>query len=58
MLINVTKSELKNIVLNLWMHRKSDTKTNEVYEKLKPLLEVCDCQGKNNENSKSKKHGK
>ena len=51
MLINVTKSELKNIVLNLWIHRKSDTKTNEVYEKLKPLLEVCDCQGKNNEDS-------
>ena len=51
MLINVTKSELETIILNLWMHRKSDAKTNKVYEKLKPFLEVCDCQGKNNENS-------
>ena len=50
MLINVSKSELKTIILNLWMHRKSDTKTNEVYEKLNPLLDVCDCQGKKNEN--------
>ena len=51
MLINVTKSELKTIIFNLSMHRKSDLKTNEIYEKLKPFLEVCDCQGKNNENS-------
>ena len=32
MLINVTKLELETIILNLWMHRKSDVKTNELYE--------------------------
>ncbi len=50
MLINVTKSELKTIIFNLWMHRKSDVKTNDLYEKIKPLLDVCDCQEKKNEN--------
>ena len=49
MLINVTKSELKTIILNLWMHRKS-VKTNQIYEKIKPLLDVCDCQENKNEN--------
>ena len=55
MLIDVTKSELKTVVLNLWMHRKSDAKTNEVYEKLKPLLEVCNCQENKNENEPTNK---
>ena len=49
MLINLSKSELETVVKNLWMHRKSDAKTNEVYEKLKPILGVCNCQEKENE---------
>ena len=40
MLINVTKSELKTIIFNLWMHRKSDEKTNQVYEKIKPKSKI------------------
>ena len=48
MLIDVTKSELNTIILNLWMHRKSDDRTNELYNKLKLLEGVCDCQDKKN----------
>jgi len=49
MLINLSKSELETVVMNLWKHRNSDDKTNEVYEKLKPILAVCNCQEKENE---------
>jgi len=44
MLIDVTKKELEVIVLQLWKSRKSESNVNEVYEKMKPLLNICNCQ--------------
>ena len=45
MLIDVTKKELEVIVLQLWKSRKTEEKVGEVYEKLEPLLNICNCQG-------------
>jgi hypothetical protein len=44
MLIDVTKEELKVIVLQLWKGRKSEENVKEVYEKMEPLLNICNCQ--------------
>jgi len=46
MLIDVTKKELEVIVLQLWKSRKSESNVNEVYEKMEPLLNTCNCQEK------------
>tara|TARA_B100001989_G_scaffold65389_1_gene44224 strand:- start:609 stop:749 length:141 start_codon:yes stop_codon:yes gene_type:complete len=46
MLIDVTKEELKVIVLQLWKSRKTEEKVKEVYEKMEPLLNICNCQEK------------
>ena len=46
MLIDVTKEELKVIVLQLWKSRKSEANVKEVYEKMEPLLNICNCQEK------------
>ena len=46
MLIDVTKKELEVIVLQLWKSRKTEAKVGEVYEKLEPLLNICNCQEK------------
>mgnify|MGYP001196491088 FL=1 len=45
MLIDVTKEELEYIVTALWKCRKTEgePKCVQVYDKLKPLLEVCTC---------------
>jgi len=43
MLIDVNKEELKVIVQQLWKSRKSESNVKPVYEKMKPLLEVCNC---------------
>ena len=43
MLIDVTKEELQVIVNQLWKSRKSEENVKVVYEKMKPLLEVCNC---------------
>ena len=47
MLIDVSKKELKVIVHQLWKSRKSEEDVKEVYEKMKPLLNICNCQEKN-----------
>ena len=46
MLIDVTKEELEYIVTALWKCRKTEGEPQcvQVYEKLKPLLDVCNCQ--------------
>ena len=46
MLIDVTKKELEVIVLQLWKSRKTEENVGEVYKKLKPLLNICNCQEK------------
>lgn len=46
MLIDVTKKELEVIVLQLWKSRKSESNVNELYEKIEPLLKICNCQEK------------
>jgi len=46
MLIDVTKEELKVIVLQLWKSRKTEEKVKEVYEKMEPLLNIYNCQEK------------
>ena len=46
MLIDVTKEELKVIVLQLLKSRKTEEKVKEVYEKMEPLLNICNCQEK------------
>ena len=46
MLIDVTKKELEVIALQLWKSRKSESNVNEVYEKIEPLLNICNCQEK------------
>ena len=45
MLIDVTKEELEYIVTALWKCRKTEGEPQcvQVYDKLKPLLEVCTC---------------
>ena len=47
MLIDVTKEELQVIVNQLWKSRKSGENVKVVYEKMKPLLNICNCQEKN-----------
>ena len=46
MLIDVTKEELEQIVQALWKcnNNWTEPKCKPVYEKLKPLLDVCNCQ--------------
>ena len=46
MLIDVTKEELEYIVTALWKCRKTEGEPQcvQVYDKLKPLLDVCNCQ--------------
>ena len=44
MLIDVSKEELNVIVQQLWKSRKTEEKVGEVYEKLEPLLNICNCQ--------------
>ncbi len=44
MLIDVSKEELKVIVNQLWKSRKSEENVKVVYEKMKPLLNICNCQ--------------
>tara|TARA_B100001248_G_C27288242_1_gene411139 strand:+ start:304 stop:453 length:150 start_codon:yes stop_codon:yes gene_type:complete len=46
MLIEVSKEELEVIVLQLWKSRKSEEKVRVVYEKMEPLLNICNCQEK------------
>tara|TARA_B100000925_G_scaffold29949_1_gene19934 strand:+ start:810 stop:959 length:150 start_codon:yes stop_codon:yes gene_type:complete len=46
MLIDVTKEELKIIVMQLWKSRKSEEWVKPVYEKMEPLLNICECQEK------------
>ena len=46
MLIDVTKEELEVIVLQLWKSRKSEENVRVVYEKMEPLLNICNCQEK------------
>ena len=46
MLIDVTKEELKVIVMQLWKSRKSEDNVRVVYEKMKPFLNICNCQEK------------
>tara|TARA_B100001989_G_scaffold28009_1_gene16718 strand:+ start:506 stop:646 length:141 start_codon:yes stop_codon:yes gene_type:complete len=46
MLIDVSKEELNVIVQQLWKSRKTEEKVGEVYEKMKPLLNICNCQEK------------
>ena len=45
MLIDVTKKELEYIVTALWKCRKTEGEPQcvQVYDKLKPLLDVCTC---------------
>ena len=33
--LKITNEEFDTIIMNLWMHRKSDTKTKELYNRLK-----------------------
>ncbi len=33
--LKVTNEEFDTIIMNLWMHRKSDRKTKELYNRLK-----------------------
>ena len=46
MLIDVSKKELKVIVQQLWKSRKSEESVKSVYEKMEPLLNICNCQEK------------
>ena len=46
MLIDVTKKELEVIVSQLWKSRNSEENVGVVYEKMKPLLNICNCQEK------------
>ena len=45
MLVDLTKKELEYIVTALWKCRKTEGEPQcvQVYDKLKPLLEVCTC---------------
>ena len=43
MLVELKKDELEYIVTALWKCRKSEIKCEELYEKMKPLLDVCTC---------------
>ena len=46
MLIDVTKEELKVIVMQLWKSRKSEDNVRVVYVKMEPFLNICNCQEK------------
>ena len=46
MLIEVSKEELEVIVLQLWKSRKSEERVRVGYEKMEPLLNICNCQEK------------
>ena len=46
MLVDVSKEELQVIVRQLWKSRKTEEKVKEVYEKMEPLLNICNCQEK------------
>lgn len=35
MQLKITNEEFDTIIMNLWMHRKTDNKTKELYERLK-----------------------
>ena len=48
MLIDVTKEELEIIVMQLWKSRRSEANVKPVYEKMKPFLNICNCQEKKN----------
>ena len=43
MLIDVSKKELEVIINQLWKSRKSEEQVGEVYERLKPFLDICAC---------------
>ena len=43
MLIDVSKKELEVIINQLWKSRKSEKQVGEVYERLKPFLDICTC---------------
>ena len=43
MLIDVSKKELEVIITQLWKSRKSEEQVGEVYERLKPFLDICTC---------------
>ncbi len=43
MLVDLKKEELEFIVSSLWKCRKSEEKCEELYNKMRPLLEVCTC---------------
>ena len=43
MLIDVSKKELEVIINQLWKSRKSEEQVGEVYERLKPFLDICTC---------------
>lgn len=46
MLIDLSKDELEVVVTQLWKSRKTEEKVGKVYEKMKPLLNICNCQEK------------
>ena len=43
MLIDVSKKELEVIINQLWKSRKSEEQVGEVYDRLKPFLDICTC---------------
>ena len=43
MLIDVSKKELEVIITQLWKSRKTEEQVGEVYERLKPFLDICTC---------------
>lgn len=43
MLVDLSKEELQYIVTTLWRCKKSESKCEDLYNKMKPLLEVCTC---------------
>ena len=49
MLVELKKDELEYIVTVLWKCRKSETKCEELYEKMKALLKVCTCKEDSND---------
>ena len=44
MLIDVSKEELKIIVMQLWKSRKSEANVKPVYDKMEVYLNICNCQ--------------
>ena len=43
MLIDISKKELEVIINQLWKSRKSEEQVGEVYDRLKPFLDICTC---------------